>query len=84
MKITHKEKVILNEALQFYPYICALTHPPKEHKRYLCMAHVDKNAMCAAEHVCLYDFEMKRWLYNKKEVEVSCYIEIPEIIGINV
>lgn len=96
MKLTHQEKVIINEALQFYPYINAVINPPKEHKRYLCIANIDAKALCACEHICLYgyesacehiclyDYESKRWLYNRKEVTVHCYMEIPTVIGVNV
>lgn len=48
---------------------------PKEHKRFLCMAGIG-DALCYAEHVCLYDKEHDRWLYNRQEVSIHCWLDL--------
>jgi hypothetical protein len=63
--------------LQWRPYF----EKPKNHERYLCMAHVE-GSHCYVEHICLYDKERDRWLLNEKEVQVYCWMDIehlPEI-----
>lgn len=65
------------EQLIWHPFF----EKPKEHKRFLCMAHIE-GALCYNTHVCLYDKERDRWLYNGQEVSIHYWLDLellPEI-----
>lgn len=47
---------------------------PQEHRRYLCLALI---VNCYVEEVCLFDKSAQRWLYNRSEVQVTHWQEMP-------
>jgi hypothetical protein len=61
----------IKTTLKWNPYV----EKPQDHKRYLCMSHLD-GCLCYVERICLYDKERDRWLYEHKEIDVHCWMDI--------
>lgn len=54
---------------------------PIDYNRYLCLRMNDEQ-QCYIEDVCLFDSQDKEWIFQKKEVVVSHWMELPNVPAI--